>query len=126
MDEYNLDENTKKRLSGFFMLLGGIVFGDIKKVEKMLNQGVDANDRFIDIGFKGEKDPEDGPTIAETDTPLLIAVKSSAIPEIIQLLLKRGADITVKDENGKTPLEIAKERKLSEIETILEAHNSPE
>lgn len=124
MDEFNLDENTKKRLSGFFMLLGGVMFGDVKKVEKMLDKGADVNGRIIDIDFDYEKDPESSPTIADTDTPLLVAVKSSALPEIVQLLLERGADTTVRDEKGRTVLEIAKERKLIDVLAILETHGT--
>ena len=124
MDEINLDENTKKMLTGFFMLLGGVMFGDVKKVEKMLDQGEDVNGRIIDIDFNFEKDPESGSTITDTDTPLLVAVKSSAQPQIVQLLLERGADATVKDENGKTPLEIAKERNLTDVVNLLEIHGT--
>jgi hypothetical protein len=124
MDEYNLDENTKKRLSSFFMLIGGVMFGDVKKVEKMLDQGTDVNGRIIDIDFNYEKDSESGSTITDTDTPLLVAVKSSALPKIVQLLLERGADVTVKDENGKIPLEIAKERKLTDVVNLLEIHGT--
>ena len=123
MDKFNIDDETKKKLGNFFTFLGGIAFGDIKKVEKMLDQGEDVNGRIIDI-FKLEIDHEDNPTIADTDTPLLIAVKSGALPEIVQLLLERGADVTVKDENGKTPLEIAKERKLIDVVSLLEIHEN--
>ncbi len=123
MDEYNLDENTKKRLGSFFTLLGGVMFGDVKKVEKMLDQGADVNGRVMDIGFNYERDAESS-LIADTDTPLLVAVKSSALPKIVQLLLERGADVAVKDENGKTPIEIAKERKLTEVIEILENHKT--
>lgn len=126
MEEFNIDEHTKKRLSSFFTLLGGVMFGDVKKVEKMLDQGEDVNGRFIDLGFDSEKKPDSDPVIAETDTPLLVAVKSSAQPKIIQLLLERGADVTVKDENGKTALEIAKERKLTDVVRILETHRTRE
>jgi ankyrin repeat protein len=54
----------------------------------------------------------------------LVAVKSSALPQIVQLLLERGADATVKDENGKTPLEIAQDRKLTDVVNLLEIHGT--
>lgn len=121
MDELNLDENTKKRLTGFFMLIGGVMLGDVKKVEKMLDQGENVNGRIIDTGFDNyEKDTESNPKITDTDTPLLVAVKSGALPEIVQLLLERGADVDVKDENGRTPLEIAKKRNLTDVINLLE------
>ena len=126
MDENNLDENSKKRIGSFFTLLGGVMFGDIKKVEKILDQGADINGRIKDLDFNYEKDPESGSIITDTDTPLLVAVKSSALPKIVQLLLERGADVTAKDENGRTPLEIAKDRKLIDVVNLLETSQTIE
>ena len=121
MIEFNMDEQTRKRLSTFFNLLGGVVFGDVRKVKKMLDDGEDVNGRVIDLGFNSQNQPDSDPDIAETDTPLLVAVKSSAQVEIVQLLLERGADVTVKDKRGRTPLEIARERKLTDVVNMLEA-----
>ena len=123
MNEENLDEITKKKLGVFFTFLGGVMFGDVKKVEEMLAQGADVNGRVIDLDFNYEKNTGSS-LITDTDTPLLAAVKSSALFQIVQLLLEHGADVSVKDENGKTPLEIAKERKLTEIIEILENHKT--
>jgi hypothetical protein len=124
MDKFNMNDETKKKLGNFFTLLGGVMFGDVKKVVKMLDQGEDVNSRLMDIDFNYEKDSESSPTISDTDTPLLVAVKSSGLPEIIQLLLERGADHTVKDKNGKTPLEIAKERQLTDVVNLLEIYGN--
>jgi len=97
------------------------MFGDVGKVEKMPDHGADVNGRVIDLDFNYERDAESS-LITDTDTPLLVAVKSSALPQIVQLLLERGADTTVKDENGKIPIEIARERKLTEVIELLENH----
>ena len=40
--------------------------------------------------------------------------------EIVRLLLKAGVDVTQKDKNGKTALELARENGFEEIERILE------
>ena len=119
-----MEEDKRKKIAGFFTFLGAVMLGEVEMVKEMLEQGENVNGRFIDFEFEGKKDPHSHPTIAETDTPLLVAVKSIAHTKVIQLLLERGADVTVKDENGKTALEIAKERKLIDIARILETHET--
>lgn len=39
--------------------------------------------------------------------------------EIVKVLLKHGAEKTIKDNNGKTALDDAKERNLKNIERLL-------
>jgi ankyrin repeat protein len=121
-----MDEDEKKKLESFFTLFGGIMFGDVEKVKRILDQGENVNGRFLDIGYEGPKNSDSNPAFKETDTPLLVAVKSSAQTEVIKLLLDRGADVTVRDENGKTPIDIAKERKLIDIVEMLENHKTSE
>ena len=53
--------------------------------------------------------------------PLHIAVSTEA-PEMVLLLLDRGARLNVVAHNGQTPLDAAEERRLPEIERILRAH----
>jgi ankyrin repeat protein len=115
-----MEQNEMNKIRSFCTLVGAIMFGDVETVEKTLDEGENVDVRFIDLDYKGEP-IKDSPVFAATDTPLLVAVKSSARANIIQLLLDRGADVTVKDENGKTPLEIAKERELPGVVRILEA-----
>ena len=117
-----MEEDKRKRVASFFTFLGGVVLGDVEKVEEMLDRGENVNGRFIDFEVDMEKDPDAHPTIAKTDTPLLVAVKSIAHTKVVQLLLERGADSAIKDEDGKTALEIANERKLIDIVRILEIH----
>ena len=116
-----MEEDKKNKLKSFFTLVGGVMLGDVEEVKKMLDQGEKVDVRFIDLEYDGER-ISDSPIIAETDTPLLIAVKTSANTEVIQLLLERGADLSARDENGKTALEIAKERELTGLARMLENH----
>ncbi|SFS67519.1 ankyrin repeat domain-containing protein [Paenibacillus sp. BC26] len=44
--------------------------------------------------------------------------------DITNLLIKHGADINIKDKNGKTPLEIARKNELTSIVDILEKTNN--
>ncbi len=53
-------------------------------------------------------------------TPLLLAVEDSDV-EIIEELVKLGADINIKDDNGKTALmDAAHEGEIDVVETLLE------
>ena len=52
-------------------------------------------------------------------TPLMVAVRSFNTPAI-ELLLRRGADRTIKDKSGKTALEYAKETHFGEMVRMLE------
>lgn len=115
-----MEEDKRKKVASFFTFLGGVMLGDVEKVKEMLDRGENVNGKFIDFEFDGTKDPDSHPMIAETDTPLLVAVKSIAHTKVIQLLLERGADVTARDENGKTALEIASERNLMDVVKILE------
>jgi ankyrin repeat protein len=58
-------------------------------------------------------------------TPLIFASRESNNPEIITLLVKSGADAGVKDKNGKTALDYAKEnekiKNSNAIETLKKA-----
>lgn len=43
------------------------------------------------------------------ETSLILAIKSSedGVPEVIDALLKKGAEVTTKDHSGNTPLHLA-------------------
>ena len=115
-----MEEEKRKKLAAFFALLGSTMLGELEITKEMLDKGVNVNGRFIDFEEKMEKDSDTHPTISPLDTPLLVAIKSIAHNKIIKLLLERGADTEMKDENGKTALDIAKERKLSDVVKIFE------
>ena len=106
-----MDADMIKKLGDFFKLIGAVGFGDVDKVKEMLDKGVDVNSRFVDLNYEGENNLGNNSAITETDTPLLVAVKSTANPEIIKILLEYGADSSIRDENGNTAIEIIKNRK---------------
>lgn len=52
------------------------------------------------------------------ETPLMLAVKENK-PEVVKRLLVKGADRTIADADGSTPIEVAKEKGFTKLETIL-------
>ncbi len=54
-------------------------------------------------------------------TPLMMAIADKDAKEVINLLLKAGADVTIKDRKGKTVLDHARKEGLSALGPILEA-----
>jgi ankyrin repeat protein len=58
-------------------------------------------------------------------TPLHIAV-ASGHRDIVELLVTRGADVNVKDRMGQTPLDMAKQKRQTEIIDLLLAHGAQE
>ncbi|GEM_PF-6417815 len=52
-------------------------------------------------------------------TPLHVAVLRRENVQMVKLLLQLGANRSVRDNNGETPLEIAMRKRFEEIETIL-------
>ena len=53
------------------------------------------------------------------DAPLLAAA-SRGRPEMVKFLVSNGADINVKDNNGNTPLDIAKKFRVSDVDVVVE------
>lgn len=63
-------------------------------------------------------------SISHGSTPLTHAVSSRLKPKLdvdrVKLLLAAGADKTKKDDEGNTPLDIAKQRKKKDLIPLLE------
>jgi len=68
---------------------------------------------------------DDGSSLMDKDklgqTALHIAVWSDE-PEIVGLLLKYGADPTSKDVYGDTPIDMAVQNNLLDVETVFQDH----
>jgi ankyrin repeat protein len=61
--------------------------------------------------------------VPEEKTALHFAVENNHL-EVVQVLLKYGADVLETDQNQKTPVEIAKEKRFLEILELLQHHQS--
>lgn len=59
-------------------------------------------------------------------TPLFFAATNSRRPEVLIFLLKQGADIEVRDRQGKTALDIAIERKQEALDMTKKEQPTPE
>lgn len=118
------DSLHNKELKDLFVLFGSILTGEIEIVRYILGKGINVNRRLQDLSFEPDEEEVKNATISSFDTPLLVAVKRNSDLEIIKLLLENGADITLMDENGKTAVDIASEKKLTNILRLLKAENS--
>lgn len=92
---------------GFSLFHIACYLGDISLVEKFLNSGRDINscvsaDSFSFAGF----------------SPLHFAVESGC-PRTVEILLLRGADITIKNSNGKSSFYLACLKKIRSVKDLL-------
>ncbi len=102
-----------------------LFFGGRKRLEQTLRRAAMHNDdasvvlTLIDMGARPDaKDPQTG------RTPLMIAVDNGC-RGVIVALLSHGADIHTRANNGKSVLDLAREKGQSEIVDLLErAHQA--
>jgi hypothetical protein len=83
-------------------LLDATESGNIRRVQELLDSGVDINDYVNDYGM----------------TALLLASMYEHI-DIVRLLLEKGADVNIKDENGYNALMWASVRGYTDIVRLL-------
>ncbi len=72
-------------------------------------------ERLSTLGFDIDEVFDDG------DTILHYCVQSKATPEVIELLLKNGADTGLVNKSGETPLDLAKKMEYKTIAAVFEA-----
>ena len=77
---------------------------DVSLTERLLREGADVNARR-----------PDGTSV------LHVAVQSDADPDTVRLLLAAGADPAVRDGEGKTPADYAREAGFTELARLLDA-----
>jgi ankyrin repeat protein len=121
-----LDNNLrKKNLKDLFVLFGSILAGRTEILNQMLSEGANINSRLNDISLDGliELDSKEA-TILSLDTPMLIALKHNSDFEIIKILFENGADVTLKNNNGKSSIDIAKEKGMTEVLKLFKVENS--
>lgn len=102
-----------------------LLFGGRRRLEQTLRRAASHNDdatvilTLIDMGARVDApDPEMG------HTPLIIAVEHQC-RSVLVALLSHGADINVRANNGKSALDIARQKDQDEIAKLLqEAHRA--
>jgi len=103
----NLDNNpvTKVYVANETLspLCNAVVQGDFETVKKMVEFGSDVNEKSNGM------------------TPLMIASRYNRV-EIVELLLKNGANINLKDAKGKTALQHAERSNAKETVAVLKAY----
>jgi ankyrin repeat protein len=96
------------RCEGFSPLQYAAYKGDVELCRLLLDHGANVNEMVIEPGWPGHG-----------RTPLHWAVMGGHV-EVVRLLLSRGAKVNIKDEDGKTALDLAREKRDREIIALLE------
>lgn len=95
-----VDLSTK----GCSALENAIAIGDLKSVRYLVKQGVAINAMIADVDCDY--------------TPMHVAAQSPSV-DILKLLIENGGDIQIKDGDGKTPYDYAKEMELKDNMELL-------
>jgi len=118
-------------------LNSAVQIGDIETARTLLDSGVDVNERnkFGSFALNAAAVENDIPLLRllvergananaqswSGDTALICATKyAGGKKDTVKLLLDAGTDVSLKDEDGKTALDYAKEKKQAEALALLE------
>ena len=102
-------------------MCGGVKRLYKETVEVLLQAGADPNAR----GYKGRTALHFAARAVQwngdfdLEAPLVDESKATGSKEVVALLLASGADPNAKDDDGKTPLDLAKEAKNAPVEALL-------
>jgi hypothetical protein len=100
-------------------LIAAVSKNDVEAVSNLLQRGADVNERVkLSSTFDAMKKFGDG-TLGEKfegkgNTPLHLAVIRNN-PDIVQLLIRNGADLDAQNPAGNTPLQLAKNPNISKL-----------
>jgi ankyrin repeat protein len=100
---------------GYTPLMAASYSGNERLVKHLIKKGADVNRRF---DFSKSEDNKPGVWTALT----CAVIEGNA--EICKILLENGADLNIVDQDGKTPLMFAKEKRMAEITEILKKHGA--
>ena len=107
----NMIRFNKKPQSRGFWLWGALVDNDHRSVEEYLKLGADPNDPYTPVRKK------------QNWAPLMYA-SGNYDAEMIELLIKYGADVNCQSADGMTPLALAISRGKFEHMRVLDTHGA--
>ncbi len=101
----------------YYFLNRAIANEDIMGIQYLLNGGADINGK----GYKNFV--EDCGGYYEYSSPLMVAVNTQNI-DIIKMLLERGANVNIAEDEGVTVLDVAKKQKNKSIVDLLSQYGA--
>ncbi|TXJ42656.1 hypothetical protein EPJ70_11950 [Brachyspira aalborgi] len=115
-------ENTKeiiyKREYIFYMPNSYNIFGNVEI--SLLKIDINKIHEFSNIfELNNIINTEKYTALIETLVGFIYDLPKNGLYETVKILIDRGADIKIKDEDGKTALDYAKEKELKDIEELL-------
>ena len=114
----NTKEITYKREYIFYMPNSYNIFGNVEI--SLLKIDINKIHEFSNIfELNNIINTEKYTALIETLVGFIYDLPKNGLYETVKILIDRGADIKIKDEDGKTALDYAKEKELKDIEELL-------